>query len=223
MKFFILGLIVCCFVIQSTNGFSSEVLIALLAVTSPNFCPCIDDLICIPLNGSLSFDFCVNVKNASNCNGLIAGFTECEICTNNNLIFCPGNAGFTDPAFPFSGGTCTSSALRACPWLPSQNDTITSPTECPASVCETLDCPTNGERNKTTICHKPDTKTERTIEVDTSEVPAHLGHGDFLGSCEVAQSARAFNSYVRSGVSSAPLLLFNFIYMMCAVAMTAAV
>jgi len=309
MKFFILGLIVCCFVIQSTNGFSSGLLIAITNAASPNFCPCIDDLICIPLNGSLNFDFCVNVKNISNCNGLIHGFTECETCTNNGLTFCPGSAGFTNAALPFSGGTCTNNALLTCAWLPSQNDTITSPTECPASVCKTLDCipsnecfgevplcflpeanncddcdpctldfcdvldPTNcicaffpiippppgcpsittgttgttgitgttgttettgtcpadddddddGNGEKITICHKPETNAEHTIEVDTSAVPAHLGHGDSMGSCESAQSARAFNSYVRSGVSSARLLLFNFIYMMCAVAVTAAV
>jgi hypothetical protein len=33
------------------------------------------------------------------------------------------------------------------------------------------------------ICHKPGTLAERFIVVDDNAVPAHLRHGDFLGSC----------------------------------------
>ena len=33
------------------------------------------------------------------------------------------------------------------------------------------------------ICHKPGTLAEHSIVVDDNAVPAHLGHGDFLGPC----------------------------------------
>jgi hypothetical protein len=37
--------------------------------------------------------------------------------------------------------------------------------------------------DKVTICHKPGTPAEGTIEVSSSAVPAHLEHGDTLGAC----------------------------------------
>ncbi|MGR3173360.1 MAG: hypothetical protein ACUZ8N_02015 [Candidatus Scalindua sp.] len=33
------------------------------------------------------------------------------------------------------------------------------------------------------ICHKPGTSSQKTMEVDTSALDAHLGHGDSLGAC----------------------------------------
>ncbi len=36
---------------------------------------------------------------------------------------------------------------------------------------------------KVTLCHKPNSKNPRTITVDQSALPAHLGHGDTLGPC----------------------------------------
>jgi hypothetical protein len=36
---------------------------------------------------------------------------------------------------------------------------------------------------KVLICHKPGKKGGNTISVDSSAVPAHLGHGDKLGAC----------------------------------------
>ena len=33
------------------------------------------------------------------------------------------------------------------------------------------------------ICHKPGTPAQQLIVVDDNAVPAHLRHGDFLGSC----------------------------------------
>ncbi len=70
-----------------------------------------------------------------------------------------------------------------------------------------------GEGEKRFMCHKPRTKSEHTIEVDISDVPSHLGHGDFLGSCEEAKSARALNSYIHGGIenqnSSASLFSFT--------------
>ena len=35
-----------------------------------------------------------------------------------------------------------------------------------------------------TICHKPGTPAEKTMTVPLSALPGHLGHGDFIGSCE---------------------------------------
>ncbi len=37
--------------------------------------------------------------------------------------------------------------------------------------------------SKTVICHKPGTPAEGIIEVSDSAVPAHLDHGDSLGTC----------------------------------------
>lgn len=39
----------------------------------------------------------------------------------------------------------------------------------------------NGE--KVLICHKPDKKGGHTLSIASAAVPAHLGHGDILGSC----------------------------------------
>ena len=40
---------------------------------------------------------------------------------------------------------------------------------------------TGGE--KVLVCHKPDKKGGHTLSISSSAVPAHLGHGDKLGSC----------------------------------------
>lgn len=41
-----------------------------------------------------------------------------------------------------------------------------------------------GEKgHKVAICHKPQGKNPHTIVVSSSAVPAHLGHGDYLGNC----------------------------------------
>jgi hypothetical protein len=39
-------------------------------------------------------------------------------------------------------------------------------------------------QQKETICHKPGTPAEKTMEVPHSAVEGHLGHGDRLGPCE---------------------------------------
>lgn len=35
-----------------------------------------------------------------------------------------------------------------------------------------------------TICHKPGSPAEQTMTIPLAALPAHLGHGDFIGSCE---------------------------------------
>src|SRR4051812_2899491 len=37
--------------------------------------------------------------------------------------------------------------------------------------------------DKVTICHKPDTPAEKTMDVPTSALGGHLGHGDYKGPC----------------------------------------
>src|SRR5262249_34871179 len=37
--------------------------------------------------------------------------------------------------------------------------------------------------SKVTICHKPGTAAEQTMEVPASALGGHLGHGDFVGVC----------------------------------------
>ena len=38
--------------------------------------------------------------------------------------------------------------------------------------------------NKVTICHKPGTPAQKTLEVSASALGGHLGHGDTIGPCE---------------------------------------
>ncbi len=61
----------------------------------------------------------------------------------------------------------------------------------PASNCTTTDCANifaedvrcgNGNNQKTTICHNGNT-----ICVDNSAVPAHLDHGDYVGTCGITR------------------------------------
>jgi hypothetical protein len=42
---------------------------------------------------------------------------------------------------------------------------------------------------KVTICHKPGTPDQKTLQVPTNALSGHLAHGDFLGSCSDLPSA----------------------------------
>jgi hypothetical protein len=46
------------------------------------------------------------------------------------------------------------------------------------------------QQQKVTICHKPDTPDEKTIEVSQSAVNSHLRHGDQLGTCSACPADR---------------------------------
>ncbi len=35
-----------------------------------------------------------------------------------------------------------------------------------------------------TLCHQPGTPAEKTMDLPQSAIPGHLGHGDYIGSCE---------------------------------------
>ncbi len=52
--------------------------------------------------------------------------------------------------------------------------------------------------NKATVCHKPGTAAEKTLEVSQSAVSAHLGHGDHTGACgpQVSAGCAAVNALV---------------------------
>src|SRR4051812_5524936 len=52
--------------------------------------------------------------------------------------------------------------------------------------------------DKATICHKPGTSAEKTLEVSQSAVSAHLGHGDHTGACgpQVSAGCAAVNALV---------------------------
>ncbi|MCP4252904.1 MAG: prepilin-type N-terminal cleavage/methylation domain-containing protein [Candidatus Scalindua sp.] len=47
--------------------------------------------------------------------------------------------------------------------------------------CDGQDATTSG--NYITICHKPGTSAEKTMDIDESDLSGHLGHGDFIGTC----------------------------------------
>lgn len=58
--------------------------------------------------------------------------------------------------------------------------------------------PSAAGSEKVSICHKPDHAAQETLEVAASAVAAHLGHGDFLGSCiqvEVEVSSKATGGF----------------------------
>src|SRR6476469_1857021 len=52
--------------------------------------------------------------------------------------------------------------------------------------------------DQATICHKPGTSAEKTLEVSSSAVPAHLAHGDHTGACgqQVSAGCAAGNALV---------------------------
>jgi hypothetical protein len=54
--------------------------------------------------------------------------------------------------------------------------------------------PINTERDKVTICHRTRSQTNPmvVIEVSANAVPAHLAHGDFIGTCEDASNDPTF-------------------------------
>ena len=39
------------------------------------------------------------------------------------------------------------------------------------------------EGGKVTVCHKPGKKGGHTLSISQSALPAHLGHGDYVGAC----------------------------------------
>jgi len=41
----------------------------------------------------------------------------------------------------------------------------------------------DADPDKVTICHKPGTPAEKTLQVPAQAVPGHLGHDDTLGPC----------------------------------------
>jgi hypothetical protein len=44
--------------------------------------------------------------------------------------------------------------------------------------------PAADEGEKVTVCHKPDKKGGHTLTIGRSALPAHLGHGDYVGTCK---------------------------------------
>ena len=53
-----------------------------------------------------------------------------------------------------------------------------------AALIGVVASPAMAEVDKVTICHKPGTPAQKTMEVPAQAVPGHLGHGDSLGECE---------------------------------------
>jgi hypothetical protein len=49
--------------------------------------------------------------------------------------------------------------------------------------------PSQGSQKMVTICHKPGTAAEKTLEVPESAVPGHLQHGDYEGACSELEPA----------------------------------
>ncbi|MDP6925287.1 MAG: hypothetical protein QGI94_10990, partial [Candidatus Scalindua sp.] len=41
----------------------------------------------------------------------------------------------------------------------------------------------HAQAEKVTICHKPGTPAEQTLEINSNALQAHLGHGDYEGAC----------------------------------------
>src|SRR3989344_8597565 len=49
---------------------------------------------------------------------------------------------------------------------------------------DTDDSQTNSNEEKITICHKPGTPAEKTMEIPEDALDGHLDHGDYVGVCE---------------------------------------
>ncbi len=58
--------------------------------------------------------------------------------------------------------------------------------------------PVSAGNEKVTVCHKPGTKAETTLEIAAPAEAAHLGHGDYSGPCRAPQSSgcNALNTLV---------------------------
>ncbi len=162
----------------SVSAFSLTEFLTFIVLNSqfPIPCPCIDELTCIPaLNIS---GLCVKVSEADTCDGLLFGFTECEICTSNGLTYCPGEIQTIGNAtLPLDTAMCTNNPSVSCDFLPPEKH-ITCPKDCPAPLCGD-DCP-----KKFAICHKPGTDAEKTLHVASAAIPGHLDHGDTIGPCD---------------------------------------
>ena len=56
-----------------------------------------------------------------------------------------------------------------------------------------------GGAEKVTICHKPGTPAENTITVSVNALPAHIAHGDFIGTCEEPTTPDFLECFCRDG------------------------
>ena len=65
--------------------------------------------------------------------------------------------------------------------------------------------------DKATICHKPGTSAEKTLEVSQSAVSAHLGHGDRTGACgtQVSAGCAAVNALVPDPQTDSQYYIFH--------------
>jgi hypothetical protein len=58
------------------------------------------------------------------------------------------------------------------------------------------------QQQKVTICHKPGTPAEKTMEVPRSAVDGHLGHGDHLGPCETTTTTSTSTTSTSTSTST---------------------
>lgn len=54
----------------------------------------------------------------------------------------------------------------------------------PFKVCDDSEGNEDDDSGSVKLCHKPGTAAEHNLSVAPSAIPAHLGHGDYLGSCK---------------------------------------
>ena len=69
-------------------------------------------------------------------------------------------------------------------------------------------------QQKVTICHKPGTPDQKTMEVPQSAVDGHLGHGDTLGSCKTTttsttETPTTTTSTSTTSTSTTPMCIAN--------------
>jgi hypothetical protein len=106
-------------------------------------------------------------------------------CTYNPIVIgtCRGceqwGAMESAPETPEAPQVANNGGVPFCqlpPWTPTPEGGVT--VQAPTPTPEPPD-----DDDKVTICHKPGTPAEKTMEVPQPAVQGHLNHGDYIGEC----------------------------------------
>ena len=153
----------------------------------------------IGINGNVTtYDFEESIANAGADKTVIYGFgSNCTTLTGS------GAGGVAPYTFVWSGGgvTAGNNEVQVCPTTTTTYTLkVTDANGCTGSdqVTVKVNDVRCGKNDKVFVCHKGDM-----LCISPSAVKAHLGHGDYLGTCSTA-SAIAQASQQKTGMAQAP-------------------
>jgi hypothetical protein len=114
-------------------------------------------------------------------NTVYIGYTPASSITLNSIVI----GGAPDYAYSWDNGSLTSSASVSPTTNTAYSLTVTDANGCHGTASKTisvLDIRAGKKMDKINICHA--SGNTHSIQIDPSAAPAHLAHGDMLGSCE---------------------------------------